>query len=258
MKNVRSKSLYAKPSEQQAKPVQPDDFASKNAFPVVENAHLHDLYAASPADAVSTGAFALALAVEAAAGRPVVWALHEMMALEAGRPHGPGLHELGLRPNDLLLVRAREIKTLLTVGEDALRSCAVGAVVLSAWGDSRTLTLTASRRLSMAARTGGASMFLVRAGVDPMPSAAETRWSVRAVASTPLEGDAPGHPVFSATLLRSRGGWGGPRTWIMEWDRERRSFIAQNARSTPVSGDMVSLAAQRSAGAPDGGLRRAG
>jgi len=258
MMNIEPENFLAPQWTRKVKSVQGADMATENTFPTIGKAHLHDLYATAPVDAVAVNAFALALAVETAGRRPVVWGLHEMVGLEAGRPHGPGLHDMGLRPSDLLLVRARDVQTLLTVGEDALRSSAVGAVVLSAWGESRALSLTASRRLSMAARTGGASLFLARAAADPMPSAAETRWSVRAVASTPLEGDAPGYPTFSATLLRSRGGWGVPRNWTMEWDRERRSFIAQNARSTPVSGDMVSLVAQRSAGPRDASLKRAG
>jgi len=77
---------------------------------------LHDLYAAAPADAVAVNAFGLGMALRAAAGRPIVWGLHEMMAQEAGRPHGPGLHEMGLSLRDLLLVRTRDVQTLLAVG----------------------------------------------------------------------------------------------------------------------------------------------
>ena len=205
---------------------------------------LHDLYAETTADAVAVNAFALGLAVEAAAGRPVVWGLHRLTEQEAGRPYAPGLNEMGLRPEEVLLVRAKDIQTLLGVGEEALRSPAVGAVVLSAWGEAKAMSLTASRRLSLAARTGGATVFLARAAAAPSPSAAETRWSIRAAASTPLEADAPGHPLFSATLLRHRGGF-APRTWIMEWDRERRSFV----EPAPLPGGLVPLAALGPAGA---------
>lgn len=213
---------------------------------------LHDLYAAAPADAVAVNAFGLGLALRAAAGRPIVWALHEVMGQEAGRPHGPGLHEMGLSPRDLLLVRARDVQTLLAVGEEALRSPAVGAVLLSAWGEAKAFSLTASRRLALAAETGGATLFLARAGADPCPSAAETRWSVGSCASQPLEGGAPGRPSFSATLLRRRGG-GGTGTWIMEWDREQRTFRPP----APLSGGLVPLAAQRPVAASGTGERRA-
>lgn len=216
---------------------------SDDAFAPLATGVLHDLYAAAPADAVAVNTFGLGMALTAAGGRPLVWGLHDLMAQEAGQPHGLGLNELGLRPETLLLVRARDIQTLLAVGEEAARSTAVGAVVLSAWGEARALTLTASRRLAMAAASGGATVLLTRAGAAPQSSAAETRWSVAAAASTPLEALAPGRPAFRLTLERSREG-GPPRTWIMEWDRDRRSFIAP----TPLSGDLVPLAAQRPAG----------
>lgn len=228
----------------------PDD-----GFVPLATGALHDFYAAAPSDAVTVNALGLGLALRAAAGRPIVWGLHEMMSQEAGRPYGSGLHEMGAAPRDLLLVRARDVQTLLAVGEEALRSPAVGAVLLSAWGEARAFSLTASRRLALAAETGGATLFLARAGADPCPSAAETRWSVRSCASQPLEGGAPGRPSFSATLLRRRGG-GATGTWIMEWDRERRSFCAP----TPLSGDLVPLVAQRPAaasGTASGTRRRA-
>ena len=211
-----------------------------DAFAPVAKGVLHDLYAAAPADAVAVNAVGLGMALAVAGGRPIVWGLHEMMAQEAGRPHGPGLHEMGLSPRDLLLVRTRDVQTLLAVGEEALRSPAVGAVLLSAWGEARAFNLTASRRLALAAETGGGTLFLARAGALPCPSAAETRWSVASCASEPLEGGAPGRPSFSATLLRRRGG-GAPRTWIVEWDRDGRRF----RQPAPLSGDLVPLAAER-------------
>src|SRR5690606_31395276 len=65
---------------------------SDDAFAPLATGVLHDLYAAAPADAVAVNAFGLGLALRAAGGRPIVGGLHEMMAQEAGRPHGPGLH----------------------------------------------------------------------------------------------------------------------------------------------------------------------
>jgi hypothetical protein len=146
----------------------------------------------------------------------------------------------------------RDVQTLLAVGEEALRSPAVGAVLLSAWGEARAFSLTASRRLALAAETGGATLFLARAGALPCPSAAETRWSVASCASEPLEGGAPWRPSFSATLLRRRGG-GATGTWIMEWDREQRTFRAP----APLSGGLVPLAAQRPTAASGAARRRA-
>ncbi|MDP1985984.1 MAG: hypothetical protein Q8K44_01875 [Phenylobacterium sp.] len=199
---------------------------------------------------MAVNAFSLGLALRTAAGRPIVWGLHDQMTHEAGWPHGPGLQEMGIDPAGLLLVRVRDVKTLLAVGEDALRSPAVGAVLLSAWGEAKALSLTASRRLALAAESGGGALFLARAGAVPAPSAAETRWSIRAVASQPLEAGAPGYPTFLATLLRRRSGGGETKTWSMEWDRDHRSFRPP----APLSGDLVPLVAQRAPPAP--GRRR--
>jgi len=201
---------------------------------------VHDLYAETAADGVALGAFGLGLAVRAACGRPIVWGYHEAVGQELGRPYGPGLGEMGLSPRDVLLVRARDIQTLLAVGEEALRTPAVGAVVLSAWGEAKALNLTASRRLALAAEASGRTMFLARIAAMPAPSAAQTRWSVRAAASRPMEGGAPGRPAFSIALLRRRGG-GALRSEIVEWDCEQRSF----RKPETLSGDLVSLAAQR-------------
>jgi len=214
--------------------------APEDAFAPLAAGVLHDLYAATPADAVAMNAFGLGMALRAAAGRPIVWGLHEMIGQEAGRPHGSGLHEMGLSPRNLLLVRARDAQTLLAIGEEALRNPSVGTVLLSAWGEAKAFSLTASRRLALAAETSGATLFLARAGATPCPSAAETRWSIASCASEPLEGGAPGRPSFTATLLRRRGS-GATGTWIMEWDREQRTFRAP----TPLSGGLVPLVAQR-------------
>ena len=261
MRNIRSQpdalaalkiklEALSRPDARRVETVRRD--GGDDAFAYLATGVLHDLYAATPADAVAVNAFGLGMALRAAAGRPIVWALHEMMNQEAGRPHGPGLHEMGLAPRDILLVRARDVQSLLAIGEEALRSPAIGAVLLSAWGEAKAFGLTASRRLALAAQTGGATLFLARAGAAPCPSAAETRWSVGSYASEPLEGGAPGRPSFSTTLLRRRGG-GATGTWIMEWDREQRTFRAP----APLSGGLVPLAAQRPAAAAGSGQRRA-
>lgn len=211
---------------------------------------VHEFYAENSADAATVDGFALGAGLSTSSGGDLVWAIHDLTGRETGRPHGPGLHQMGIAPETVLVVRARDIRTLLGVAEDALRTDGIGAVLLSAWGEDRAFSLTASRRLSLAARTGGKRLFLARAGASPQPSAAKSRWSVRSDASSALEGDAPGRPAFSVTLLRHRKG-AALRTWMMEWDRETRSFVERTA----LPGGLVSLAAQRS-GEATGHLRR--
>src|SRR5690606_39718625 len=94
----------------------PERHAGEDVFAPLATGVVHDLYAAAPADAVGVNAFGLGMALRATAERPIVWGLHEMMAQEAGRPHGPGLHEVGLSPRELLLGRAGDVRTLPAVG----------------------------------------------------------------------------------------------------------------------------------------------
>lgn len=211
---------------------------------------VHEFYAESSADAATVSGFGLGAGLSTSSGGDLVWAIHDLTGMEIGRPHGPGLHQMGIAPEAVLVVRARDVRTLLGVGEDALRTDGIGSVLLSAWGEDRAFNLTASRRLSLAAQTGGKRLFLARAGASPQPSAAKSRWSVRSKASTALVGDAPGRPAFAVTLLRHRKG-ANLQTWMMEWDRDTRSFVEQTA----LPGGLVSLAAQRSAEAT-GHLRR--
>lgn len=216
---------------------------------------LHEVYAATTADAASAQAFALGLAQRAAGERALVWGVQTMAGLEAGGLYGPGLRDLGLDPSRIVLVRVRETQALLAAGEEALACGAVGAVLLTAWGEARAMTLTASRRLSLAAQQGRATALLVRLQAQPAPSAADSRWRVKPALSRALEAEAPGHPAFEVELLRHRLG-AQPRFWTMEWNRERGSFEAR-AGQPALSGDLVSLPADGSAEA-GGRLRRVG
>ena len=216
---------------------------------------VHEIFAARPADAAAAAGFAVALAVRAAAAKPIVWVRQDFLDAETGRVHAPGLADLGLDPGRVLLVRAKDVAALLRAAGEALRCAALGAVLMEPWGASPLLDLTASRRLGLAAEESGVPALLLRAAAAPAPSAAATRWRAAAAPSLPLEAGAPGHPAFDIVLERRRGGAeGGP--WAVEWNRELGVFRERPA----LSGAVVSLPAGRPhrAGAPDGGLRRAG
>jgi protein ImuA len=222
---------------------------------------LHEIHAATTPDATAALGFALGLARRAAPDRAMVWGVQAMAGLETGHVHGPGLRELGLDPGRVVLVRVKEMKDLLAAGEEALACGAVGAVMLTAWGEAKAMSLTASRRLSMAAAQGRSAAILVRLAAQPQPSAAETRWRVKAALSRALEAEAPGHPTFEIELLRHRLG-AQPRSWIMEWNRERGVFQngGRNGREErpAVSGGLVSVPADRSVEAGGGAVRRFG
>jgi protein ImuA len=201
---------------------------------------VHEVYAASTRHGSAAEGFGLGLALQA--GRTLVWIHEDRGRHERGALYGSGLREWGVETGDLLLVGVPDTAALLAAAEEALRSGASAAVLMSGWGESRAFTLTASRRLALAAAAGRTTAIFVRTGAQPQASAADTRWSVRAVPSRALEAGAPGRPAFQVSLLRSRAGV-APGEWIMEWDRDARSFVEPE-----TSGGLVSAPAHRPAG----------
>lgn len=200
---------------------------------------MHEVFAASMLDEASAAAFVIGLALRASPAAPMVWVRQDFVGLELGEVHAPGLAELGLSPDRLILVKARDGPGVLRAGEEAARCPPLGAVIIEPWGNPKTLDLVASRRLMLAAGRSGVPLFLLRAGGAPLPSAAATRWSVKAAASTFLEAAAPGQPAFEVSLMRDRAGGAG-RSWIVEWNRDVRSFSDMSGESgASLSGGVV-------------------
>lgn len=223
----------------------------------LSRAALHEFYAAAEADAPATTGAALAFARLAADGRPVLWVRHEALDREAGAPYSPGLAELGIDPARLIFVRARDVQAALQAGLDGARCAAPGAVVVELRGEAKELDLTASRRLVLAARASGTSVLLARSAAQPQPSAAETRWRVRAAPSRALAANAPGHPAFYLSLLRHRGGR-APGEWHLEWNRDKGCFADGNAAPLSRGVVPVSFDRPRGAGGDEMPLRKAG
>lgn len=223
-------------------------------------AALHEIHAASEADVAASAGFTLGIAVRVAAGRPIVWIRQEFLDAEAGRPHPPGLAEIGGDPAAVTLVRTRDARSALQAGLDAARCRAVGAVLIELWGETRDLDLTASRRLALATRGSGTTVLLARVAAEPAPSAAETRWRVAARPSRPCLANAPGPPAFAVELLRRRAGIGG-RAWCVEWNRDRACFEERGDRGdAALSRPVGPVSADRpvAAGAPTAFVRRTG
>ena len=202
---------------------------------------LHEVFAAT-ADAASATGFALALALRAAGERPSLWVRQDFSGVETGELYAPGLAELGLAPERLILVRARDGPGVLRAAEEAARCPPLGAVLIEPWGAPRVLDLTATRRLALAAEVSGVPLIMLRMAARPAPSAATTRWEVRAATSSALEANAPGHPAFAITLARQKAG-AGEKIWTVEWDRERREFRLLAAAGATLSGGVVSVPA---------------
>ena len=233
----------------------------------LDRAAMHEVFAQSRADAGAAAGFALGLALRAAGEGRIVWVRQDFADLEAGRLDALGLAQLGLDPARLVLVRAKDGTDVLRAGAEAARCAALGAVLIEPWGAPKVLDLNASRRLSLIAAASRVTTLRVRIAAAPMPSAAASRWSVAALASRPLEANAPGFPAFAISLLRHRAGV-PPRQWRVEWDRDDTRFKDGTFRNGALDGRHQPAAAPlpgRLAAFPAGGpveealpLRRAG
>ncbi len=182
------------------------------------------------------GATALGLMLALACPRagPILWVADAYS--DDGRLHGAGLAELGGDPGRLWLVAAGGVVPMLRAAAEAQRCGALACVVIEA-GSAAAVDLTVTRRLQLAAAASGVFTLLLRAG-PPRPSAALTRWRVQAKPSRRLAAGAPGPPRLALTLERQRGG-PADIALLLEWDRDRCSFIVPESR-TPITRDAAS------------------
>jgi protein ImuA len=187
---------------------------------------VHEL---APADSIQVGAvagFALALAALAVTeGRSALWIQTEYAALEAGVPYGPGLDLFGLPLRHLLILRVSRPLDLLWAFEEALKSRSVAAVLAELPESGAAADLTATRRLSLAARAGGGLGLLLRHRPCPLATAAMTRWQVAAAVSQPDAYGGLGRTAFDLSLRKNRRGRCG--RWIVCWNHDERIFVPQ-------------------------------
>jgi protein ImuA len=161
--------------------------------------------------------FLLALAGTVAASRPgaFLWPLLESDAHEFGVPYGAGLRRFSLDAGRFLFARCKNPADALWAMEEALRLGGLAGVV---GRRTQRMTLTASRRLQLAAEKTGTPIFLLRAPGDIAASAARTLWRV---APAPAARDRFGlmtNPRWTIALIRARGG--GMGEWVLEWDHD--------------------------------------
>lgn len=189
----------------------------------LRRAALHEVFTAREADGPAASGFAGLLAgLAAQGGAPLVWIRQDLAALEWGELHAPGLAELGLRPDRFVLVKVGHAADGLKAAFEALQCRGLGAVVLEIWGEAGVFDLTASRRLVLAAGRSGVTAIALRLAAAPRPSAAETRWLLKAAPSGSDAIGGLGCPAFDAALVRSRKG--GTGQWIMEWNSDACLF----------------------------------
>ncbi len=166
---------------------------------------LHDVTSASPdlaEDAAATLFVAGIAARYAARDGTVVWAVSRFDL------YAPGLEQAGLGAERTLYIEARDDAAVLAVMEDALRSGAVAAVV----GEVRRASMTATRRLQLAAADSGTPALLLRrwrrSGFCPLSelSAAGTRWRIGCTPSAPRSIPGVSRANWQMTLVRQRNG----------------------------------------------------
>ena len=121
----------------------------------------------------------------------------------------PALAQAGLAPGRVLYVEASDEKSLLLCFEEGLRHGGLGAVV----AEVARLSMTASRRLQLAAEAGGTLGIALRrfrhrreAGAFLLPTAAVTRWQVCVKPSAPLPVPGVARARWLLQLTRCRAG----------------------------------------------------
>jgi protein ImuA len=197
-------------------------------------AALHEMTGASSMlndDAAAT-LFAAGIAARAAGSSGcVLWVLTRCDLF------APGVAQAGLAPDRLIYAECRRDEEVLAVMEDGLRHGGLAAVI----AEAARATMTATRRLQLAAEHSGTMALLLRrgrrSGDDPLaaPSAATTRWRIGCVPSQELGVPGIVRPRWDIELVRQRGGPG--HHWIMEGSDEAGGLAlpAEPQHRTPAA-----------------------
>ncbi|HEX9159927.1 MAG TPA: hypothetical protein VF835_06840 [Rhizomicrobium sp.] len=187
---------------------------------------LHEIFPATAGDEAAATGFTAAVASRVAGKKRILWIVADFAALEHAEISALGLLELGFDPARFLLLRAPDAVSVLRAATDALSARALGAIIIEIPGAVKSLALSASRRLVLAANESGVTIFLLRCSAEPAPSAAETRWLIGAACSGRND-ENWGRPLFDAGLVRNRHGPTGH--WLMEWNSDDGLFHATDA-----------------------------
>jgi protein ImuA len=202
---------------------------------------LHEVFAGDAG--ASAAGFAAGLAWRTGGRKQLLWIRQDYAALEYGELCATGMTELGFDPTSLLMLRSADATDALRAANDALSCAALGAVIVETAGNPKILDLVASRRLVLGAQARDVTAILLRLGATPEPSAAETRWMIRAAPSAGIEDW--GQPRFDAALTRNRHGETG--RWVMEWSCDDGVFRQPEDNPASHSGAVVAAPADRSA-----------
>ena len=198
---------------------------------------MHEISARCEAHTAAASRFALAVAgillkqsravacITQRRDKTIVWITQDLWLFENGIPYGPGLVDVGIAPEHLIMVAAPRLREALWAMEEALRCRATGVVI----GEIGTHALdeVAARRLSLAAGAGNTLGLLLRAAPDDTPCACATRWIIDQAPSAVLMQSEErfrgiGPPRLRVHLLRNRRGH--PGAWLVEWNSVEQRF----------------------------------
>ncbi len=177
---------------------------------------LHEIAGGGPDIEHETAAMMLSAGILARLPGQVLW------VLERPDLFAPALDGVGLQADRVIYAEAGNAAMVLLTMEEGLRHAGLAGVIGELSGK---LTLTASRRLQLAAEQSGVTCLVLRCGrrhddarlVEP--TAAATRWRVSAMPAPALFAHAPetpglARPRWRLDLVRCRGG--EPASWIVE------------------------------------------
>jgi len=191
-------------------------------------AALHEVSPNRPLDAPAAMGFVVALLVRLQRGlrhsgrKHILWCARGFEAREFGALYGPGLQQMGLDPSLLRIVRVERDIDVLWAMEEGLGCSALAGVV----GEVADASLTATRRLLLAAGKSGVPGILLRSSGPMAPSAAYSRWRV---------GMAPSLSPHSDDLIAGTDN----RAFFPAWQVERAPQRSGNMNGQQTKGNTV-------------------
>jgi protein ImuA len=219
----------------------------------LDPAGVHEIAPREPGDMAAAMGFAAALGVRRLLSldgeeRPLLWCRLARLGMEAGGLYGAGLNAVGLPAARIVTAALRKQQAILWAADEALKSGALSGVILDL--DPAKCTVTATRRLQLAAQAGQTPAIIVMAQASALPSAARSRWAVASLPSLPppLDERAPGKPAWLVELRRCRRG--KPGIFSVEWDHatHRFSLVAAVSGGTADAGAAESRGTAAAAG----------
>lgn len=164
---------------------------------------LHEVAGGADGTVDAAAAACFAAGIAARLSGQVLWCMTQADVF------APGLEQVGLPPDRVIYIEAGDDQGVLASMEEGLRHGGVAAVV----GEVAQLTMTASRRLHLAAKGTGAMGIAIRrwrrqrdASDFGLPTASMTRWRISVLPSAPLPVPGVGRSRWLIELIRARAG----------------------------------------------------